>query len=75
VSETRSWIYCHAIHFGSTSDPWSPVVDELQPPVSCSCGMSLKPAVTCIFGSRQFSSLHAVFGAHVPSMCPGIGFR
>ena len=57
----------------STSGPWWPVVDEPQPQVIHSCGLTLKLALTCAFGSRHFSSLHAMSGAHVPSMCPGFG--
>ena len=51
----------------------SPVVDELHALVICSCGLARKPIVICVFGSRQFSSLHAMFGVHVPSMCPAPG--
>jgi len=29
--------------------------------------------VTCLFSSQQFSSLHVIFGAYVPSVCPGFG--
>jgi hypothetical protein len=47
----------------STSGPW-PVVDELQPQVICSCGLASRRTVTWVFGSRQFSSLHVVSGAH-----------
>ena len=50
--------------------PWSPVVDELQPLVMRSCHFVPKLALNCAFGSQQFSSLHAVSGAHVPWMCP-----
>ncbi len=46
------------------------VVDEPQPLVICSCGLAPRPRVTWVFGSRQFSSLHVVSGAHVPWMCP-----
>lgn len=28
--------------------------------------------MTCIFGSREVSSLHTIFGAHVPLVCPGL---
>jgi hypothetical protein len=44
----------------------SPVVDELDPQIICSCGLALRLAVTWVFGSRQFSPLHVIFGAHVP---------
>lgn len=54
----------------STSDRWSPVVDELHPLVAGNCGLTLKPVVSCVFGSHQFSWLHAVSRVHVPSMCP-----
>ena len=47
---SRSW---------STSGPWPLVVDEPHPLVSCSCDLVPKRAVTCIFGSYQFSSLIA----------------
>jgi hypothetical protein len=54
----------------STPRPCLPVVDELHSLVIRSCGLAPKPIVTCVFGSRQFSSLHAIFGVHVPSVCP-----
>ena len=47
----------------------SPVVDELHALVICGCRFVLKPALSCVFASQQFSSLHAVSGAHVPWMC------
>ena len=53
-----------------TPGPQLPVVDKLHPQVRRSCGSSPKPAVTCVSDSRQFSSLHTKFVAHVPSMCP-----
>jgi hypothetical protein len=56
------------------ASPWSPVVDELDPLIIRSCGSIPKLAVTCVFGSQQFSSLHAMFGAHVPRMCPARAF-
>ena len=52
-----------------------PVVDELQPLVMRSCGLAPETDVTCLFCSQQFSSLHAAFGAHVPSMCPDPAVR
>ena len=50
--------------------PVLPVVDELHSLVIRSCCSIPKLAVTCVFGSRQFSSSHVVSGAHVPAMCP-----
>ncbi len=50
--------------------PWPAVVDELHALVTASCSLTTKLLMTCVSGSRQFSSLHVVFGAHVPSMCP-----
>jgi hypothetical protein len=46
------------------------VVGELPSLPMRNCCFAPKPAVTCDFGSQWFSSFHAVFGAHVPSMCP-----
>lgn len=46
------------------------VVDELQPLITRSCCFVPKAALNCGFASQQFSSLHAVSGAHVPWMCP-----
>jgi hypothetical protein len=57
VTQHRAW---------STSGPWSPVVDEPYSLVPVARGLLLEPAVTCVLGSRHFSSLHAIFGAHVP---------
>jgi len=48
----------------------SAVVDELHSLVIGSCGSALETCVICCFGSRQFSSLHAICGAHVPGTCP-----
>jgi hypothetical protein len=56
----------------STSGPWSPVVDELQPLGIRCCGFPPKPALSCDFASQQFSSLHVVSGTHVPRMCPAL---
>jgi hypothetical protein len=55
----------------STLGPWSPVVDEPHSLVIGNCGLTQKPVVTCVFGSQHFSSLHAIFHAHVPWVCPG----
>jgi hypothetical protein len=46
------------------------VVNEPQSLAMHSCGRAPEPIVTCNFGSQRFSSFHAVFGAHVPSMRP-----
>jgi hypothetical protein len=54
----------------SQSQRVAPVVDEPHVLAIRCCGFVSKPAMTCVFGSRQFSSLHAISGAHVPSMCP-----
>ena len=51
----------------------SAVVDELHPLVIRCCGLALRSAPTCVVGSQQFSSVHAVSGAHVPSVCPASG--
>jgi hypothetical protein len=48
----------------------SPVVDELQPQVTPSWCFVPKTTLSCVFVSRQFSSLYTAFGAHVPWMCP-----
>ena len=48
----------------------SAVVDEPHSLVIGSCGSALELVVTCCFGSRQFSSLHAICGAHVPGTRP-----
>jgi hypothetical protein len=50
----------------STSGPWSPVADELQPLVIASCCFVPKPHLSCDSASQQFASLHGVFGPHVP---------
>ncbi len=52
----------------SMSGLWLPIVDELRPLVTCSCGSTPKLAVTWVFGSQQFSSLHAIFGSCVPGV-------
>jgi hypothetical protein len=63
----RAGVGCGPLLSGEVS---LPVVGELPPLAICNCGFAPKPAVTYDFGSQRFSSFHAVFGAHVPSMCP-----
>lgn len=50
------------------------LVDELHPHVTGSCDLVPKLAATWVYGSHCFSSVHAVFGAHVPlksgALCP-----
>lgn len=46
------------------------VVDEPYPLVTASCSSTSRSFMTCVSSSRQFSSLHVVIGAYVPSMCP-----
>jgi hypothetical protein len=59
-----------APRIGCLDQRTSAVVDEPQSLVIRSCGLAPKPVLTCVFGSQQFSSLHAISGVHVPSMCP-----
>ena len=63
-SDAQGWV--QAIHLGSASDPWSPVVDELQPLVMRSCGLAPEKDVTCLL---VLSSSHP-FKRHLALMCP-----
>jgi hypothetical protein len=54
----------------SASGPWSPVVGELPLVVTRTCDFALNLHRSCGLASQDFSSLWAVFRAHVPWMCP-----
>jgi len=71
----RTAVRCPMLHVDCTAHSsggggWSPVVDEPQRLVMHSCRFAPKPTLSCVFVSHQFSPLHPVSGAHVPSMCP-----